>query len=369
MIRTEYLIDLLATASIEAPADNYVDVERMILAREVETAIFQHPPSSITFSGLRIGKQAKLHFACGIKEVAWPLIKNEVRFAIRVESATEEILFEAKLHPRKRSADCGWHKQELDLRPFEGQFVRIILQTRVGWRRSTEYAWAGWANPRIVHQCGAAPTIARKDRYPHIFLLTADALPARYLGCYGSLRVRTPSLDSLAAEGILLEQAWSQSCMTMGSYTSLLTGLHPHEHGVSREWQPFPVSKINLPKALHQHGYHTLFAPSSRELSGRNNDLDRVFDEILPTYSNPMQDGSVTTRQFMHWFAQRPDQPCFNWIHYFDVHPPSMPPAPWNSIYYADDPTSHQREYLPQDISKIRCVESALILGASTIPG
>ncbi len=365
MISTEYLVDLLATASIEAPGDNYVDVERMILAREVETAIFQHPPSLITFSGLKIGKQAKLHFACGIKEVAWPLIKNEVRFAIRVESSTEETLFEAKLHPRKRSSDCGWHKQELDLRRFEGQFVRIILQTAVPWRRSTEYAWAGWANPRIVHQCGAAPIIARKDRYPHIFLLTADALPARYLGCYRSPRVQTPHLDSLAAEGILLEQAWSQSCMTLGSYASLLTGLHPHEHGVSREWQAFPVSKINLPKALKQHGYHTLFAPSSRELSGRNNDLDRVFDEIVPTYSNPIQDGSVTTRQFMRWFAQRPDRPCFNWIHYFDVHPPSMPPAPWNSIYYADDPTSHQREYLPQDISKVRCVESALILRVS----
>jgi hypothetical protein len=365
MIRTEYLIDLLATASIESPAANYVDVERMILAREVETAIFQHPPSSITFSELKIGKQAKLHFACGIKEVAWPLIKNEVLFSIRVESATEKILFEAKLHPRKRDADCGWHQQELDLRRFEGQFVRFVFQTAVGWRRSTEYAWAGWANPRIIHQCAATPVIGRTDRYPHIFLLTADALPARYLGCYGSPRVKTPHLDSLAADGILVEQAWSQSCMTMGSYTSLLTGLHPHEHGVSREWQPFPVSKINLPQALHQHGYHTLFAPSSGELSTRNNDLDRVFDEVLPTYSNPMQDGSVTTRQFIRWFEQRPDHPCFNWIHYFDVHPPSMPPAPWNSIYYADDPTSHQREYLPQDISKVRCVESALILRAS----
>ena len=193
MIRTEYLIDLLATASIEAPADNYVDIERMILAREVETAIFQHPPSSITFSGLRIGKQAKLHFACGIKEVAWPLIKNEVRFAIRVESSTEEILFEAKLHPRKRSADCGWHKQELDLRPFEGQFVRIILQTRVGWRRSTEYAWSGWANPVIVHDVSVDASSPRHDRHPHIFLLTADALPSRYLGFCWNKRGHSPA--------------------------------------------------------------------------------------------------------------------------------------------------------------------------------
>src|SRR6266550_2427654 len=366
MHRTEYLVDLLASASIDAPAANYVDLEKMILERDVETAIFQHPPSTITFPALKVGTEAILYFALGVKEAAWPRLKNKVRFTISVESTSgREIVFDAKLHPRLRRSDRGWQRRELDLSRFAGQSIRIILQTRVAWRRSTEYAWAGWANPRLVHDLPLSPPVARRDRYPHIFLLTADALPSRYLGCYGHPQVQSPHLDQLAGEGVLFEQAWSQSCMTLGSYVSMLTGEYPRGHGVSREWQPFPVSQTNLPAALEAHGYHSLFAASSRELSGRNNHLDQVFNSILPTLSNPMQDGAVTTRQFIRWFEQRPDQPCFSWIHYFDVHPPSMAPGPFSSMYYAGDPTSRERQYLPQDVAEIRCVESVLIMRAA----
>lgn len=366
MLRTEHLVDLLASAKIDAPAANYVDLEKMILERDVETAIFQHPPSTITFPALKVGKEAILYFALGIKEAAWPHIKNEVRFTITIESTSErEVVFDAKLHPRRRKTDRGWQRQELGLSRFEGQSIRITFQTRVAWRRSTEYAWAGWANPRLVHDLSVSMPIARQDRHPHIFLLTADALPARYLGCYGHPQVQTPHLDQLADEGVLFEQAWSQSCMTLGSYVSILTGQHPRGHGVSREWQPFPVSQTNLPATLESHGYHTLFAAGSRELSGRNNHLDQVFNSILPTLSNPMQDGAVTTRQFIRWFEQRPDQPCFSWIHYFDVHPPSMPPEPFSSMYYQGDPTSREREYRPQDVAEIRSVESVLIMRAA----
>lgn len=366
MLRTDYLVDLLATASIDAPAPHYVDLEKMILEREVETAIFQHPSSTVTFPALKVGNDAVLYFAYGIKEVAWPQIKNEVRFTIGVESTSGyEKVFDAKLHPRKRKADRGWHRRELDLSRFAGQSIKIVLRTRVGWRRSTQHAWAGWANPRLVHDLSAAAPVVRRDRHPHIFLLTADALPARYLGCYGHPTVQTPHLDRLAGDGVLFEEAWSQSCMTLGSYVSILTGEYPHVHGVSREWQSFPVSKTSLPTALQAHGYHTLFAASSRELSGRNNDLDQVFAEILPTLSNPMQDGAVTTRQFINWFAQRPDRPCFSWIHYFDIHPPSMPAAPFSSMYYAGDPTDSERRYLPLAVAEIRSVESVLIVRAA----
>ena len=366
MPRTEYLVDLLSSASIDAPAANYVDLQKIILKREVETAIFQHPPSTITFPALEIGDQAIFQFSFGVKEAAWQLIKNAVRFTISIESAARrEIVFDAKLQPRTRRSDRGWQKRELDLARFAGQSIRVILQTSVAWRRSTEYAWAGWANPRIVHSLTKSAPVARRDDHPHIFLLTADALPARYLGCYGHPQVRTPHLDHLAADGMLIEQAWSQSCMTLGSYVSILTGQYPHVHGVSREWQRFPVSQVSLPTALEAHGYRTLFAASSRELSGRNNDLDRVFTEILPALSNPMQDGAVTTRQFIRWFEQRPDRPCFSWIHYFDVHPPSMPPEPFSSMYYTGDPTDKQNEYLAPDVAEIRSVESVLILRAA----
>ncbi len=365
MLRTEYLVDLLAAASIDAPAGGYVDLEKIILAREVETAIFQHPPSSIAFPSVRIGHNAKLIFAVGIKEVVWQQLKSNVRFIVSVESdGRRKVIFKKTLNPRRLESDRAWIRNEIDLSKFAGRSVRLVLTTKVGWRRSTEYAWAAWANPQIVHEVAVDAQSARHDRHPHIFLLTADALPARYLGCYGHPEVKTPGLEALAADGVLFEQAWSQSCMTLGSYTSILTGLHPHEHGVSREWQTFPVSKMNLATALKQQGYHTTFAVSSRELSGRINHLDRVFDEVLHTLSNPMQDGAVTTRQFMRWFAERPDQPCFSWIHYFDVHPPSMSPEPFSSLYYSGNPTDPRNEYRSSEVARIRAVESALIMRA-----
>src|SRR5437763_5861444 len=365
MLRTEYLVDLLASASIDAPAVDYVDLEKIILLREVETAIFQHPPSSVAFPSVRIGHNAKLIFSVGIKEVVWQQLKSPIRFIVSVESdGRRKVIFKTTLNPRQLESDRAWIRNELDLSKFADRSVRLVLTTKVGWRRSTEYAWAAWANPRIVHEVAAHAQAARHDHHPHIFLLTADALPARYLGCYGHPEVKTPGLEALAADGVLFEQAWSQSCMTLGSYASILTGLHPHEHGISREWQTFPVSKMNLATALRQHGYHTTFTPSSRELSGRINHLDQVFDEVLHTLSNPMQDSAVTNRQFMRWFAQRPDQPCFSWIHYFDVHPPSMAPAPFSSLYYSGDPTDPRNEYRSSEVARIRAVESALIMRA-----
>lgn len=366
MPRTEYLVDLLTSASIDAPASNYVDLQKIILKREVETAIYQHPPSTITFPALEIGHQAVFHFSFGVKEAAWQLIKSAVRFTISIESAARrEIVFDAKLRPRTRKSDRGWQKHELDLERFAGQSIRVILQTSVAWRRSTEYAWAGWANPRIVHAVSKSVPVARRDSHPHIFLLTADALPARYLGCYGHPQVRTPHLDQLAAEGVLFEQAWAQSCLTLGSYASILTSRYPHEHGVTREWRPFPAFQLSLPVALEAHGYHTLFSPSSTELSARASSPGQVFNEIIPSLANPNQNGAISTRQFMRWLDQRPDRACFSWIHYFDVHPPSLPPEPFRSMYYTDDPTNDERRYLPQQVAQIRGVESLLILRAS----
>lgn len=364
MLRTEYLVDGLSDATVDAPAEKYVALERMVLNRIVETAIFQHPPSTVTFPAILIGKHAKLNFACGIKEVAWELVKNAVRFTLSVQSETRrEKLLDTRLHPRRRNSDRCWRKHQIDLSQFEGQSVQIVLQTRVGRFASTEYAWAGWANPTIVHEVAAAPPPRHDDRHPHVFLLTADALSARYLNCYGHPTAQTPHLNELAADGVLFEQAWSQSCTTFGSYVSMLTGLHPHEHGVNREWQAFPVSRANLPQMLGERGYHTLLALSSLELSGPTC-VDRIFAEVIPTLSNPMQDGAVTNRQFMRAFERRPDRSCFAWIHYFDIHPPSIPPSPFSSMYYPHDPTSSQHAYLADEIAKIRSVESSLIMSA-----
>jgi hypothetical protein len=361
--RCEHLVDQLVSATIDAPGPNYVDLQEMVLGRDLQTSIFQHPSSTIVFPPIEIGKDARLLFACGIKEVAWQQVRSPVRFTISYEREGRRTrVFASTLDPRQRESDRQWQRHELDLSSLEGQSIRLVLQTSVGWRRSTAYAWAGWADPTIAHDI-VKETPTRHDNFPHIFLLTADALSSRYLSCYGHPTLQTPHLDQLAADGVLMEQAWSQSCVTFGSYTSILTGKHPHQHGVSREWQPFPVAQTNLPALLRERGYHTMFASGSGELSGPNL-LDRVFTDVLPAIGNPRLDGAVLTRQFIRHFQTRPNQPCFSWIHYFDVHPPAMAPPPFNSLYYSGDPTDSRNAFLPSEIDRIRGVESLLIMRA-----
>jgi hypothetical protein len=181
--RTEHLVDLLASATVEAAEDYYVNLQRMTVGREVETALFQHPPSSVLFPPLRLGEGAALRFACGMKESAWRRIRRGVRFTISVETdGRREQVFETTLDPRARVEDRRWQRHTLDLSRFAGRNVRLLFETKMAGGRSNAFAWAGWADPVVEHRAPArAAPSPRRDKHTHVFLVTADALPARAL--------------------------------------------------------------------------------------------------------------------------------------------------------------------------------------------
>jgi arylsulfatase A-like enzyme len=58
------------------------------------------------------------------------------------------------------------------------------------------------------------------------------ALRADHLGCYGARRIRTPTIDALAASGVRFDQCISAAPRTSLSTTSIATGRYPHRHGV-----------------------------------------------------------------------------------------------------------------------------------------
>ena len=58
------------------------------------------------------------------------------------------------------------------------------------------------------------------------------ALRADHLGCYGARRIRTPTIDGLAASGVRFDQCISAAPRTSLSTTSIATGRYPHRHGV-----------------------------------------------------------------------------------------------------------------------------------------
>lgn len=72
-------------------------------------------------------------------------------------------------------------------------------------------------------------TAQNADR-PNVLVLVADQMRADVLGCYGSAVCRTPHLDAMAAEGILLAQAYTVTPLCTPARGTLMTGRYPHSH-------------------------------------------------------------------------------------------------------------------------------------------
>jgi arylsulfatase A-like enzyme len=354
MSRTEHLVDFLAEAAIESAGPGHVQVQRVCIRRDARTALFQHPPSRVLFPPIRLGRSPRLRIAAGVKPPAWNDVQNEIVFEAE---ANGRVLFRVALFPRERPADREWRDLVVDLAPFERSNLRLELRVSVPTDGSTAHAWSAWGDPRIEHHPEIAPVPRRRDDRTHVFLITADALGSDRLA-----EARTPHLDRFADDACTAAHARSQSPATIGSYASLLTGLHVPEHGLSAEWGTLPALPT-IPGALRKAGYHAAMLSSELDLAQEEHGFAALFDESLPCLANPAQDGSVTARQFERWLDRRPDRPCFAWLQFFDTHPPALPPEPYRSLYYAGDPADPARRHRPEDVAAINGVESSAMVG------
>jgi arylsulfatase A-like enzyme len=70
---------------------------------------------------------------------------------------------------------------------------------------------------------------AARPQPPNIVLIVADDLGYGHPGCYGQEKIRTPSLDRLAAEGMRFTQFYAGYTVCAPSRSVLMTGLH-HGH-------------------------------------------------------------------------------------------------------------------------------------------
>ena len=68
---------------------------------------------------------------------------------------------------------------------------------------------------------------------PNVILIMADDLGYNDLSCYGSVMIKTPVLDQLAAEGVRLTSFYSGCTICTPSRIALLTGMYPVRCG----WQ------------------------------------------------------------------------------------------------------------------------------------
>jgi tetratricopeptide (TPR) repeat protein len=175
-----------------------------------------------------------------------------------------------------------------------------------------------------------------------VVLISIDTLRSDHLPAYGNERIETPAIDSLVADGILFERAFSHYPLTLPAHVSIFTGLLPDQHGVRDNLgYSFTASDVPyLPRLFQEKGYATGGAVSAfvlREDTGIAAGFDFFEDEILFREWVPGGDlsrrGDATLAAILPWLRSVAEKPFFLFFHIYEPHTPYEAPEPFVSKY------------------------------------
>lgn len=230
-------------------------------------------------------------------------------------------------------------------------------------RRSRAVRWAALlALVALVALASQHFGLLSRPKPWNVVLVTFDTTRADRLESYGNSRIKTPTLNRLAAEGYRFSNAMSVAPITAPSHSSILTGLYPMAHGF-RDNGLFVLGdeQITLPEILKEHGYATAAAIGAFPLIGKfgfGQGFDLFDDHLSGQFEDHLgQRVLPKTRMFfderraaqvneavMPWLTEHAADPFFVWVHYFDPHQPFEPPPPYDQLY-ADDLYSGEIAY------------------------
>ena len=177
----------------------------------------------------------------------------------------------------------------------------------------------------------------------NVLVVTLDTTRADRLSPYGYMNVSLPSLERLASEGVVFDQATSVAPVTLPAHTSLFTGLLPPRHGVRGNVNPpLAGAHTTLAEVLQAHGFRTGAFVGSAVL-----DPDRGLKQGFERYrgvaaidqrgpgGRQRRAGDVVD-DALQWLDGVGASPFFLWAHLYDAHRPYHPPEPYATMYGHD---------------------------------
>lgn len=175
----------------------------------------------------------------------------------------------------------------------------------------------------IAALCVLSPQLAATEPRPNILLIVGEDVGLQ-LGCYGDTLARTPHLDRLASQGIRYEHAFVTQAVCSPSRASLLTGLHPHQHGqIGLATHQFTMVQRwpTLPGLLKAAGYRTGRIGKLHVLPEAAFPFDLVWDDAR--YNNfKNRDVRTTTEVAGRFLAE--GGPFFLMVNFADAHLPFL---------------------------------------------
>jgi arylsulfatase A-like enzyme/Tfp pilus assembly protein PilF len=201
-----------------------------------------------------------------------------------------------------------------------------------------------------------------RSRRPNVLFITLDTTRADRLGCYGYSPTLTPTLDALAAEGVLFERARTPAPLTLPSHASMMTGLYPPEHGLVTNGRGRLDGKIpTLAEVFRDAGYDTAAFVGSFVLHSKFG-LQRgfaVYDDDM-TNTRPTEhglhrqrDGVRVVDAALAWLQTERNKPFFCWVHLYDAHVPYVPHVDEFGDQFKDHPYDGEIAYVDRQVGRL----------------
>ena len=219
------------------------------------------------------------------------------------------------------------------------------------------------------------------DQPPNVVFILADQMRGDALSALGHPVARTPYLDRMAAEGVLVANCFTNNPVCVPSRVSFFTGLYPHQHGnlanVSRQF--LNGLEHNLLGYFLDRGYRIGWVGKNHTF--RREVLDvldtthirarepfRSYNRFVPPFwhsdmywPEKQLHGHLNTEEGVTFIRQaRKDEPFFLHLSYFDPHPPYMAPSSYASSYQLNK--QHLPEYVPPEHLSDRLADQAKAL-------
>jgi arylsulfatase A-like enzyme len=224
-----------------------------------------------------------------------------------------------------------------------------------------------------------------------VVFIVVDALRADAVGCLGRDADTTPNLDRMAEQSLVFKQAFAQSNYTDVCLSSIFSGQCPREHGVLHHGASFTERNLTaieeqgtvfLPEILSDEGMRTVgldwmgrWHRWGYDHYGVGKDDDQTqggpLDELIGTFKDaagmlpdplfnrvedmyyryggipdPRVDCEDLTDMAISQFESS-DEDTFMFLHYWDVHPPFLPPKEYMQFPYEGKDESLSSYFTP----------------------
>lgn len=219
------------------------------------------------------------------------------------------------------------------------------------------------------------PRSSSNTQRPNILWIFTDENRPDAYGCYGQPWAQTPTVDKIAARGVVMQNAYVQSPVCVPSRTSMLYALYPQELGVYDNRYPYkdgiladtlvPFQKVfenngystaNIGKwhtpGKHRWGYCDRYQSTGNFNpwgSKRGPEYEKKFTIIHRPKGTPIVLGgtypetedlnggsiaSILTDKALNWLESRDkEKPFLLRVSYLWPHTPSVAPVPFDTIY------------------------------------